>query len=55
MRSLIIMKVDRKLLDADGYRLNIGIVIANGHGDVLWARRVRQGRHPWRNAQERLA
>lgn len=31
------------MLDADGYRLNIGIVIANGKGDVLWARRVRQG------------
>ena len=31
------------MLDADGYRLNVGIVIANGRGDVLWARRVRQG------------
>ncbi len=31
------------MLDADGYRLNIGIVIANGKGDVLWAKRVRQG------------
>ena len=31
------------MLDADGYRLNIGIVIANGRGEVLWARRVRQG------------
>ena len=30
------------MLDADGYRLNIGIVIANGRGDVLWAKRVRQ-------------
>ena len=43
MRALIIMRVERNLLDADGYRLNIGIVIANGRGDVLWARRVRQG------------
>ena len=32
-----------KLLDSDGYRLNVGIVIANGSGDVLWARRIRQG------------
>lgn len=31
------------MLDPHGYRLNIGIVIANGFGDVLWARRVRQG------------
>ena len=43
VRSLIIMRVESNLLDADGYRLNIGIVIANGRGDVLWARRVRQG------------
>ena len=32
----------KQLLDADGYRPNIGIVIANGRGDVLWAKRVRQ-------------
>lgn len=31
------------MLDADGYRLNVGIVIANGKGEVLWAQRVRQG------------
>jgi len=31
------------VLDSDGYRLNVGIIIANGRGDVLWARRVRQG------------
>ncbi len=37
------MQVKYKVLDADGYRLNVGIVIANGSGDVLWARRVRQG------------
>lgn len=31
------------MLDSDGYRLNVGIVIANGQGDVLWAHRTRQG------------
>ena len=31
------------MLDKDGFRLNVGIVVANGRGDVLWARRVRQG------------
>jgi len=31
------------VLDKDGYRLNVGIVIANGRGDVLWAHRTRQG------------
>ncbi|MBT8139468.1 MAG: RNA pyrophosphohydrolase [Gammaproteobacteria bacterium] len=30
------------MLDSSGYRLNVGIVIANGDGDVLWARRARQ-------------
>ena len=31
------------MLDSNGYRLNVGIVITNGLGDVLWARRVRKG------------
>ena len=31
------------MLDGEGYRLNVGIVIANGSGEVLWARRLRQG------------
>ena len=31
------------MLDSDGYRLNVGIVIASGTGDVLWAHRTRQG------------
>ncbi len=31
------------MLDQDGFRLNVGIVVANGQGEVLWARRVRQG------------
>lgn len=31
------------MLDKQGYRLNVGIVIANGRGELLWAHRVRQG------------
>jgi len=31
------------VLDKDGYRLNVGIVIASGAGEVLWAHRTRQG------------
>ena len=27
--------------DADGYRPNVGIVLFNGKGQVLWARRAR--------------
>lgn len=30
------------MIDAEGFRPNVGIVIANGRGDVLWAQRVRQ-------------
>ncbi len=30
------------MLDSQGFRLNVGMVIANGYGDVLWARRIRQ-------------
>ncbi len=30
-------------IDADGYRANVGIVIANSAGQLLWARRVGQG------------
>ena len=33
----------KPVLDKDGYRLNVGIVIASGTGDVLWAQRTRQG------------
>lgn len=30
------------MIDEDGYRINVGIVICNRHAQVLWARRVRQ-------------
>ena len=30
------------MIDEDGYRPNVGIIVANDHGEVLWARRVRQ-------------
>ena len=28
------------MIDAQGFRPNVGIVIANDHGQLLWARRV---------------
>lgn len=31
------------MIDKDGFRPNIGIIIANGRGDVLWAKRTQQG------------
>lgn len=30
------------MIDADGYRPNVGIVLGNGAGQVLWAKRVHQ-------------
>jgi putative (di)nucleoside polyphosphate hydrolase len=30
------------LIDSDGFRANVGIVLANGCGEVLWARRAGQ-------------
>ncbi|MGV0035225.1 MAG: RNA pyrophosphohydrolase [Candidatus Azotimanducaceae bacterium WSBS_2022_MAG_OTU7] len=30
------------MIDKDGYRPNVGIIVANDRGQVLWARRVKQ-------------
>ncbi len=38
------------MVDADGFRPNVGIVIANGSGQVLWARRV-GGHDAWQFPQ----
>ncbi|MBD2857879.1 RNA pyrophosphohydrolase [Spongiibacter sp. KMU-158] len=37
------------MIDSDGFRPNVGIVIANAHGQVLWARRV--GQDAWQFPQ----
>jgi putative (di)nucleoside polyphosphate hydrolase len=37
------------LIDADGYRPNVGIIVANPQGQVLWARRV--GQQAWQFPQ----
>jgi putative (di)nucleoside polyphosphate hydrolase len=37
------------LIDEDGYRPNVGIIVANGHGQVLWARRI--GQEAWQFPQ----
>ncbi len=33
-------KRSKKTLDGDGYRPNVGIIVSNPNGQVLWARRV---------------
>lgn len=38
------------VIDADGFRANVGIVLANARGQVLWARRV-GGRDAWQFPQ----
>ena len=37
------------MIDGDGYRLNVGIVICNNHGQVFWAKRY--GQHSWQFPQ----
>ncbi len=37
------------MIDADGYRPNVGIILANGRGQVLWARRI--GEDAWQFPQ----
>lgn len=31
------------MIDSEGYRANVGIVIASGTGDVLWTKRIQNG------------
>lgn len=31
------------MIDADGFRPNVGIILSNHQGEVLWARRINQG------------
>ncbi len=37
------------MIDSDGYRPNVGIIVANDQGQVLWARRV--GQDAWQFPQ----
>ncbi len=37
------------MLDRDGYRPNVGIILCNGHNQVFWGKRVRE--HSWQFPQ----
>ena len=37
------------MIDVDGYRSNVGIIICNKNGQVLWAKRY--GQHSWQFPQ----
>ncbi len=41
------------MIDADGYRPNVGIIVANTAGQVLWAKRV--GQDAWQFPQGGIA
>ncbi len=41
------------MIDAEGYRPNVGIIVANRDGDVLWARRT--GHEAWQFPQGGIA
>jgi putative (di)nucleoside polyphosphate hydrolase len=40
---------DNNLIDEDGFRPNVGIILANDHGRLLWARRI--GQDAWQFPQ----
>lgn len=42
------------MVDVDGYRPNVGIILANDVGQVLWARRIGQG-NAWQFPQGGIA
>lgn len=50
------------MIDTDGFRLNVGIIICNAEGKVFWAKRAGQnawqfpqgGIHPWETPEEAL-
>jgi putative (di)nucleoside polyphosphate hydrolase len=42
-----------KLIDEEGFRPNVGIILANDHGRLLWARRV--GQDAWQFPQGGIA
>ncbi len=39
-----------EVIDSDGFRPNVGIMLANDHGQLLWARRL-GGRNAWQFPQ----
>ena len=36
------VKTSSQVIDSDGYRPNVGIILTNKNGQLLWARRIRQ-------------
>ncbi len=49
LKALREQRTGRQMIDSDGFRPNIGIIVCNDHGQVLWARRV--GQNTWQFPQ----
>ena len=47
--ALFNKELGNEVIDSDGYRPNVGIVICNKHGQVLWAKRF--GQNSWQFPQ----
>ena len=45
--------VAREMIDTDGYRANVGIILCNQSGQVMWARRI--GQDAWQFPQGGIA
>nr|WP_246813748.1 RNA pyrophosphohydrolase [Ferrimonas balearica] len=48
-RNKLGIQPDERVIDNDGFRANVGIIICNRQGQVLWARRF--GQHSWQFPQ----
>ncbi len=49
MRATKILMDDLKMIDSEGFRANVGIIISNQQGQLLWAKR--QGQNAWQFPQ----
>lgn len=49
MKIVVNRQTDIDVIDSDGFRRNVGIIISNAAGELLWARRV--GRPMWQFPQ----
>ena len=47
------LKRKSEVIDADGYRANVGIILSNQEGQVMWARRI--GQDAWQFPQGGIA
>ena len=46
----IVFPLEAGVIDSDGFRPNVGIMLTNGEGQLLWARRV-GGQNAWQFPQ----